>query len=129
MNKLKNIFLKITASAAMLIGIIAAVTGTRALMGLFDPGYSTFTLLILYNILMGFVSVLAGSLIWRRHKLAIKISGLITVAHFTVLLSLLSIFNDIIAPQSVNAMTFRSVFWIAIFVVVYTINRSQKSGT
>lgn len=123
---MKVIWLKITASAAMLIGIIASITGTRVLLGVFNPGYPTFTILIYYNILMGLVSIFAGYLIWVRHTLNIYISGLITAAHISVLVSLFTIFSDFIAIQSVNAMTFRSGVWILIFVSVFLINRIQR---
>jgi hypothetical protein len=126
---MKSILLKTAASAAFVFGIIPVITGTRALMAVFDPGYSTFKLLIIYNILTGLASVMAGYLIWKLHKAAIKISLLITIAHISVFLSLLTIFNEIIAQQSVNAMTVRIVAWIIIFGVVFTLNRSQKSDT
>ena len=117
MNK-KNIILRIVAFVAFSVGLMTTITGTRALTGSFDPGYQTFTLLIGYNVLMGLVSMLAAYYIWTKHKLAKGISGLISAGHILVLISLLTIFSDIIAHQSIKAMIFRSVIWLVIFLSV-----------
>jgi len=117
MNK-KIIITRIVAVVAFVVGLMTTITGTRALTGFFDPGYTSFPLLIGYNVFMGLVSVVTAYFIWTKHKLAVGISGLIAGGHILVLLSLLTIFNDVIAHQSVKAMIFRSVIWIAIFLFV-----------
>ena len=117
MNK-KIIIPRIVAAAAFIFGLMPVITGTRALSGSFDPGYTVFPLLIGYNIFMGFVSIAAAYFIWTKHKLAVGISGLTAGGHIVVLLSLLTVFNDIIAPQSIKAMIVRSVIWIVIFLFV-----------
>ena len=122
---MKKTGLKIAAGAAILIGSMSVVTGTRALTGTFNPGYTTFTALISYNVLMGLVSIVAGYLIWKNHKRALSLSGFITIGHIAVLLSLITVFNDIVAQQSVKAMIFRSVIWVVIIITVSTLKRSQ----
>lgn len=117
MNK-KNIIIRIVAAVAFVVGLMTTITGTRALTGSFDPGYTSFPLLIGYNVFMGIVSVVAAYFIWSKHKLALLFSGIITTGHIAVLISLLTIFTDIIAHQSVKAMIFRSVIWITIFLFV-----------
>ncbi len=114
----KKIIIRIVAVAAFIMGLMPTITGTRALTGSFNPGYTTFPLLISYNIFMGLVSIAAAYFIWKKHKLAIGISGLIAGGHILVLLSLLTVFNDIIAHQSIKAMIVRSIIWIAIFLFV-----------
>lgn len=117
MNK-KIIIPRIVAVVAFVVGLMTTITGTRALTGSFDPGYTSFPLLIGYNVFMGLVSIIAAYFIWTKHKLALVFSGIIAGGHILVLLSLLTVFNDIIAHQSIKAMVFRSVIWIAIFLFV-----------
>ena len=109
---------RICAIVAFIVGLMTTISGTRALTGSFDPGYSTFTLLIGYNVLMGIVSLMAAYFIWTKHKLVIGFSGLIASGHILVLLSLLTIFSDVVAHQSIKAMIFRSVIWIVIFLFI-----------
>jgi hypothetical protein len=125
---MKNIILKIAAAIATLLGIMSVITGIRALTGSFDPGYESFSVLISYNVLMGIISVIAGYFIWKNHKQALLLSAIITIGHIAVLLSLVTIFSNIIANQSVEAMIFRSVVWVLIFVTVFTINRKKMSA-
>ena len=61
-----KIVMKIVAVLATIIGIMAVVTGSRVLTGMFDPGYNYFTELISYNVTMGAVSVIAGIYIWQK---------------------------------------------------------------
>ncbi len=118
---MKNIFLKIAATLALLLGIMATITGTRVLAGDFDPGYTVHFPLVYYNVAMGLVSITAGILIWIKHRFALSFSTVITVGHILVLISLLTLFNDIIARQSVIAMLFRSTLWVIIFGIIKTI--------
>lgn len=121
MNK---IGLKITASIAILIGVISFVTGSRVLIGSFDPGNTTFRVLIYYNVIMGLISILAGYLIWKNHKNALSLSCFITIGHLVVLLLLKIVFNDVIAQESVMAMLFRSSIWVVIATSVLLLKRS-----
>jgi hypothetical protein len=114
-----KIIIRIIAVLATIIGIMAAITGSRVLLGLFDPGYQYFTTLIGYNIAMGVVSVIAGVLIWHRNSKALFLAYFITSAHIIVFLLLKTIYNDVISDHSVNAMTFRSVAWIIFSIVIW----------
>lgn len=125
-----KIVIKIIAVLASIIGIMATITGSRVLLGLFDPGYEYFTALIVYNIIMGLVSLFAGTLIWKRNSKALLIASFITTAHIIVFLLLKTVFSDIISDHSVNAMTFRSVIWIIISIIVWkgnsTFDKTEK---
>ncbi len=46
----------------IVIRIMATITGSRVLLGIFNPGYNYYTPLISYNIVMGLVSIFAGVL-------------------------------------------------------------------
>ena len=114
-----KIIIRIIAVLASIIGIMAAITGSRVLLGMFDPGYQYFTTLFGYNVIMGLVSIFAGVLIWKRNSKALLLAYFITGAHIIVFLLLKTIFSDVISDHSVNAMTFRSVIWIIFSVVIW----------
>ncbi len=117
---MKKFLFIIIALVAAILGILSVITGTRVLTGLFDPGYTVLKPLVIYNVVVGAFSIMAGFLIWKKHKTAVLLPGLITILHIMVLISLLTVFNDIVARQSVMAMTFRAVVWVGIFAVVKT---------
>ncbi len=114
-----KIVIKIAAIFAVIIGLLAVVTGSRVLLGLFDPGYQYFTLLIVYNIIFGLISIAAGILIWRKNSKALLLSYIITGFHIIVLILLLTIFREIISIHSIEAMAFRSVIWIIFSLIVW----------
>lgn len=118
-----NILVKIVAVLAVVIGIPTIITGSRVLLGVFDPGYQYFTLLIVYNIILGIISVIIGALIWMKNSKALFYSYIITSTHALVFISLATIFSDIIAIRSVEAMAFRFASWVIISIIVWT---SQK---
>ena len=121
-----NIISKIVAIIAVIIGLMAVVTGSRVLLGFFDPGYQYFTALLLYNIILGVVSIITGILIWKQNNKALFLSGIIAGLHLTVLLSLITIFSDIIAEHSIKAMIFRSIIWIVFTIVLWKVSPKLK---
>ncbi len=121
-----KIITKILSVVAVIIGLMAVVVGTRVLFGVFDPGYQYYTSLISYNIILGIVSIITAFLIWKRNGKALLFSGIITGLHFSVLISLLTIFSDIISDHSVKAMTFRFVIWLVITIVLWKLNPKLK---
>ena len=122
-----KIFIRIVAVAAAIMGIMAVVTGSRVLLGLFDPGYQYFTTLIGYNIILGIVSINAGIYIWKRNGKALFFAYFITTTHIIVLLLLLTVFSDIISDHNVNAMTVRSILWIIFSVIIWKGNLKLKN--
>ena len=95
------------------------ITGSRVLLGLFDPGYQYFTVLVSYNVIMGFVSIVAGILIWKGSAKYKPLTYFITSAHITVFLLLIIVFSDVISDHSIGAMTFRAVAWIIFSLIVW----------
>ena len=116
---MKNILLKIAAAVALIIGLMAAITGTRVLTGSFIPDYNVLPWLVYYNVFMGLASIFTGILIWKKHSKALTFTIGITAGHISVLLSLLTIFNSIVAHHSINAMIFRSSIWLILLFVVW----------
>ena len=116
---MKYIILKIAAVVATIIGLMAVITGSRVLTGNLVQNYHVITGLVVYNVLMGVISIGAGMLIWIEKKVAYILSGVIMGAHIVVLIILQTILNDVVADQSINAMIFRSVIWSIITIIVY----------
>jgi hypothetical protein len=115
---MKNILEKIVAGVVFFIGLMAVIAGTRVLLGSSVPGYTVLPVLVSYNVFAGLVSILAGILIWKKHRFALLLSGIITVSHIGVLSSLLTIFNTAVAQESINTMIIRSAVWIILFLIV-----------
>ncbi len=114
-----KIVIKIVAVVAAIMGLMAVITGSRVLLGVFDPGYQYFTTLISYNVIMGVVSITAGIYIWKRNSKGLFFAYFITIAHIIVFLLLKTVYSDIVADHSVNAMTVRSVLWIIFSVIIW----------
>mgnify|MGYP007094905376 CR=1 FL=1 len=114
-----KIVIKIIAVLAAIIGIMAVITGSRVLLGIFEPGYQYFTILVSYNVIIGLISIVAGMLIWKNNSKAKITAYFITSAHIIVFLLLKTVFSDVISDHSVGAMTFRSVAWIIFSIVVW----------
>lgn len=114
-----KILIKITAAIAAIIGFMAVVTGSRVLLGSFDPGYQYFISLVTYNVLMGAFSIYVGILIWQMHKKALLYSVIISGFHIIVLLLLLTIFRDVISTSSIGAMSFRSIAWSVFSLIIW----------
>jgi len=115
---MKKISINIGAGVAFLVGIMAAIMGTRVLTGALDPDYSVLTWLVYYNVIVGIVSIFTGFMIWKENTKAFLFSGIIAAGHISILISLLTIFSSVVATQSIKAMIFRSVIWIVLFLVV-----------
>jgi hypothetical protein len=120
--------IRIVAVLAAIVGIMAVITGSRVLLGFFDPGYQYFTTLILYNVIMGAVSVIAGIFIWQRNNKALLFASTISSFHIIVLIMLLTVFSDVISGQSINAMIFRSVAWVIFSIIIWKGNSELKSS-
>ncbi len=121
-----RVVVKIISILAILIGVMAIFAGGSVLLGITIPDYRYFDSLVIYNVILGFASILAGYFIWTDNKRALPLSFLITSLHLIVLLLLLTTFNHIISEHSVAAMSFRSVVWIVISSIVFLWNSKRK---
>ncbi len=119
--------IKTLATVAALSGLLTIFAGTRALTGTFDPGYATFPALIIYNLALGAAAIVAGVLIWKIHRAGLLTSVAITASHIIVLMLLLMFFQEIIAAQSITAMTFRVVLWLVISFLLFKYASPRKT--
>jgi succinate-acetate transporter protein len=114
-----KILLRIVAVLAAILGLLPVITGSRVLLGLFDPGYQYFTILVGYNILAGIAAIFAAVLIWKGDSKAQIAAYSLLGAHVIVWVLLKTVYSDIISFHSVNAMSFRVVSWIVFSLVLW----------
>jgi hypothetical protein len=101
----------IVSILAFVIGAMAIVSGGQVLLGK-DPGYYVIDWVPVYNFSMGLISFfLSAILIWKDHKYALPVSIATLISHSVVMLILQIAFNDVVATESIRAMTIRIIVW------------------
>lgn len=120
---MKNSY-KIAAILAFFIGIMSIIAGSKVLLGFDTKNYAVLNWLVTYNVVYGFISIIAGYLIWKQHKFNKKAVVFIPASH-TILLIYLNFFNENVASESIKAMLFRISIWI--LIALLTLNLKTKS--
>jgi len=117
---------KIAAILAFVIGAMAVFAGGKVLLGN-DPGYYVINWLPVYNYTVGILTVfVTAALIWGRHRLALPIAGATFGVHTLVMLVLQAAYRDVVAIDSVVAMTIRMTVWIIILALMYA--QTRRTG-
>jgi len=115
---------------ATLFGLATIFAGTSVLLGS-DPGYIVFRPLLIYNTAMGIVYVAAGIIIWRNFKQGMYVAAVIFVLNLVVLAAIYFLYTEgnLIAVDSLRAMSLRTVVWLALFAgLVWLSSRNKLSG-
>lgn len=109
----------IVAAVATLFGMVTIFAGTRVFLGT-DPGYQVFQPLLIYNISMGFVYIFAGISAWDSLNKGKTVATLILALNLIVLaiIASLSLFTDLVATESLGAITFRSIVWLVLLLLL-----------
>ena len=113
-----KILCKIAAIIAMLIGIMSVISGAMVLLNYNIPNYNVINWLVIYNVILGIISIIAAILIWKNNKSARKIILAILISHLLVFLYLYLV-NQEVALESITAMGFRVSVWTVIFLLTY----------
>lgn len=120
-------FQKIATLLALIIGIMAVFAGAKVLLGN-DPGYYVINWLVLYNYTIGILSVfLTAGLIWKNSRLAMPAIVFTLSANVLVMLILLTMYRDVVAPDSIMAMTIRITVWVVITILMLVQSRKLKA--
>lgn len=95
------------------------IAGVRALLGA-DPGYIVYLPLLRLNTMMGVAYVAVGIIAWRCLKLGVYGAAAICVLNLSALGFIRYLYtpNGPIASESLQAMTFRTVVWFVLFLVL-----------
>jgi len=123
---MKRTLLKIAAVLAFIIGVMAVFAGGQVLLGR-DPGYYVIDWLPIYNFAMGVLAVLvAALLIWRGSKWALPAALATLAAHTVVMVVLQTAYSDVVASDSIRAMTIRMVAWLVIVAMLLVQTRRSR---
>lgn len=115
---MNRIFVKIASMLAFVIGAMSVVAGGSVLRGR-DPGYHVIDWLPGYNVAAGAASALViAALIWRQSRAALPAALAVFGAHSLVFVILLAVYRQVAARQSIMAMTFRMIVWLAILLLM-----------
>ncbi len=117
----------IALSLSGIIGIMSVISGSSMLLGLKEVSYSVLNWLVVYNVILGILSVITAFFIWKNFELSKKMIALILCSH-TVVLTYLYFFSEMVATESIKAMIFRVVVWLLIFFLAYRL-KCKKSNT
>jgi uncharacterized membrane protein len=109
---------KIAAILAWVIGAMAIVAGGQVLLGR-EPGYSVIGWLPVYNFSVGLVTFLfTAILLWRKSRYAMPAVIATFSLHTLVMIILQLGFRQVVATESIFAMTIRMVVWVIIIVLL-----------
>jgi hypothetical protein len=123
----KRTLSKVVAVLAFVIGAMAIFAGGQVLLGR-DPGYYVIDWLPIYNFVMGVLTVLVvAPLIWRASKWALPAALAALAAHSLVMVVLRTAYSDVVAPDSLRAMTIRIVVWLLILALMFMEARAFPS--
>lgn len=121
---------KYLASAiAILFGAVTLFAGGRALVGI-DPGYQVFVPLLLYNTVMGLAYIAVGLAIWRSPRLGRAGAHTIFMLNVVVLITIVLVYSTggAVAVDSLQAMSFRTAVWMALFLATAWMVRAHADG-
>jgi hypothetical protein len=110
---------KIAAVLAFIIGAMAVFAGGQVLLGKL-PDYYVINWLPVYNYTVGILTIFVTAiLIWSRHRLAMPVAIATFGIHTLVMLILQTSYQDVVAIDSVVAMTVQMTVWITILALLY----------
>ena len=124
---MKNFLNKIAAVLAFAIGGMAIFAGIQVLLGN-DPGYYVINWLPVYNYTAGILTVfITAILIWIGHRLALPLAIATISIHAAVMVILQTAYRDVVAPDSIRAMTVRLIVWAVILAMMLVQARMRKA--
>lgn len=115
---MKGIYTKAASVLAFAIGAMAIYAGGKVLLGQL-PDYYVISWLPIYNFSMGLISAFGTAiLLWRGHRWG-NLAAIATLGlHGAVMIVLQTAFADVVAPDSLRAMTLRIAAWSVIVFLV-----------
>ena len=119
---------KIASVLAFIIGGMAIFAGGQVLLGN-DPGYYVINWLPLYNYTVGILTVFITAIfIWNNSRIAMPAAIGTFGIHALVMLILQTAYRDVVAMDSVVAMTLRLTVWLVILGLMIAQSRKNKTA-
>ena len=126
---MNSIYRKIAAVLAFIIGAMAIFAGGQVLLGKVMD-YYVIDWLPVYNLIAGLVSsFVTAILIWKGSKYAMSAAVGTFAVHGIVMLILQTAYRDLVAPDSIKAMTVRLVVWLIILTLMIVQARKNKEAS
>lgn len=115
---MNTLLAKLPSILAILVGAMSIVAGGMVMRG-WKPGYSILSWLPVYNFAVGLLTLIPAYLLWVDSRYALAASIVTFSFHAVILVILLSAFRGQVAIQSIGAMSFRVIIWIAILALLW----------
>jgi hypothetical protein len=110
---------KVAAALAFVIGMMAVFSGGQVLLGKV-PDYNVIDWLPLYNYTAGVLSaVVTALLIWTNHRFARPAALATFLIHAIIMIILQTAYRDVVAVDSLIAMTLRLTTWFIILTLMF----------
>ena len=121
----RTAFNRLAAGLAFVIGAMAVFAGGQVLLGQL-PDYYVIDWLPIYNLTLGLLSALFASVvIWRNSRLALPSALAVFGLHALVMSILLTVYRQVVAVDSLRAMTIRLAVWVIILVLLLAARRRR----
>lgn len=118
---------KIASILAFLIGGMAIFAGGKVLLGN-DPGYYVINWLPVYNYTVGILTVfITAVLIWMNSRFAMPAAIGTFSIHALIMFILQTGYQDVVAIDSIVAMTIRLSVWAVILGLMFVQSRRQMT--
>ncbi len=119
---------KIASILAFIIGTMAIFAGGQVIFLGKQMDYYVINWLPYYNFTMGLISFFVTAiLIWKSSRYAMPAAILTFTAHGLVIITLLTAYKDVVAPDSLVAMSVRLVVWAVILALMYLQSRRNQN--
>ncbi|MEN8174093.1 MAG: hypothetical protein ABFS03_14590 [Chloroflexota bacterium] len=122
---------KLTKTASVLafiIGVMAVLAGGQVLLGKVKD-YYVIDWLPIYNFILGLVSAGWTAIsIWKGSKIAMLLAKATFASHAVVMLILLTAYQNVVAPDSIVAMTVRLIAWAIILTLLFIQKRRGEGA-
>ena len=126
---MNSIYRKIATALAFIIGAMAIFAGGQVLLGKVMD-YYVIDWLPIYNFSAGLVSsFITAILIWKGSKYAMSAAIGTFAIHGTVMLVLQIFYREVVAADSIKAMTVRLVVWLIILTLMIVQSRKNKKSS
>jgi hypothetical protein len=120
---------RISALLALVIGAMAIFAGGQVLLGKV-PDYYVIDWLPTYNFTLGILSVFVTAiLIWKCSPYALPAAVATLSLHVLVMLILLIGYSDVVANDSIIAMTIRIASWLIILPLLFYASRQKNAAS
>lgn len=128
---MNTILAKAASVLALAIGAMAVFSGGRVLIGQI-PDYYVIDWVPVYNFSVGVITVAFSAIvIWRNSKLALPTAIATLGSHSIVMTVLQTVYRDVVASESIKAMTIRIGAWsiiLALLLIQVWINKSTRAN-